>query len=558
MHLTPKQMALRNKFWLAIQSEIGLYTISISIETYLSDLDDYQKYLGKKANDPYLGRYFASAFDVMAQDGDFDKFDQQVLQKLENGHSPIRIFGQILHHNQLLMEAALELELLIMNDPSVWQISIYLVKLFGGVDLNTDMACFIHYHTRLNALLQTAFNSEEIIQIESIRENAYEDKFPDNISSPKNVIFLSKSPLIRLTKLRDAVQRAGITVALLAPSEVEFQEEYLSGFDTVNRYNNLSDIWRYLENTDAQAVHSFTTTDAGTLDALAAYVCVPSRFVYDVYDVPGPEISAISRVTFDDKLTTQMNANMALHRVIIDQGSNICTRSIYPKFLKTPLSNVRQARIFIPEPCIKDYTAAPKLSEVDGKLHIVHGGSFLTEKSGDSPWSSLLWLAERAEKLDVHFHLYAMPWVGQDMSEYESISEHSANFHNHGYLPYDQWMSEISKYDIGMFYVHPADEKHLAKTPRAIDPSGAWSNKISDYIDAGLYTVISNKYRLMAWYVGRYGVGQGVALDQVLEKSFWDDLRQKVFSSRDNFKNARKPLNQDAIGERLAKFYQSL
>jgi len=187
----------------------------------------------------------------------------------------------------------------------------------------------------------------------------------------------------------------------------------------------------------------------------------------------------------------------------------------------------------------------------------VHGGSFLTEKSGGSPWSSLLWLAERADEFDVHFHLYAMPWANQDMSEYEEIDEHSSNFHNHGVLAYDEWMSEISKYDIGLFYIHPDDEKHLESTPRAINPSGAWSNKINDYIDAGLYTIISRKYRLMAWYVSRYGIGQGVTLDQVLEKSFWSDLRPQISASRKKFLNARKPMQREVIGERLSKFYDS-
>ena len=61
----------------------------------------------------------------------------------------------------------------------------------------------------------------------------------------------------------------------------------------------------------------------------------------------------------------------------------------------------------------------------------------------------------------------------------------------------------------------------------------------------------------MAWYVSRYGIGQGVTLDQVLEKSFWSDLRPQISASRKKFLNARKPMQREVIGERLSKFYDS-
>ena len=95
-------------------------------------------------------------------------------------------------------------------------------------------------------------------------------------------------------------------------------------------------------------------------------------------------------------------------------------------------------------------------------------------------------------------------------------------------MGYFEWLSVIEQYDIGFFYIPADDSREKGGVFRMQDPSGAWANKFGDFVDGGLYSVMTKRAKAMAFMAERYGIGEGVFQHQVLRKDFWKGLKQKI------------------------------
>jgi len=363
---------------------------------------------------------------------------------------------------------------------------------------------------------------------------------------------------IRPLKIASSLRKAGKRVKLFTRSASLLEHEHAKYFDAIYPYDNVQDLWAAYDGFPAVAVHCFLPTGEHCEDALAAFAMDPTRFVIDIKDLQDSQTSPATRLKHLPKFYDAVLFGTRVQRFLLNHSQWVCARVGYKSIQRSYLTGARQSRIYLPEMAWGHPSPTHKLSDDDGKLHVVHGGSFLTEKAAGAQYASLLWLAERAEEFDIHFHLYAQPWIDQDMDDYVALAERSPNFHNHAALPYFDWLEEIKRYDVGMFYIHPEDESELAKMPRMIDPSGAWANKLGDFVDGDLYTVVSRKYRYMTGIVQHYGVGEGVTLDQVLQKSYWDDLKARVLNRRIDFSRGKAGLDIHAHGSRLCRFYQNV
>ncbi len=372
------------------------------------------------------------------------------------------------------------------------------------------------------------------------------------------IAFVSPDISVRALKIASTLRKGGKRVRLFTRAKNNLDVDHPEYFDAVHPYENALDLWAAFDGVSVDAVHCFARTGADTTDCIAAFAMDPFRFVLDIKDLQDIATSPIVRLDHMPETRNEMALAALIQRFLLNHSRHVCARVGYNAIHRSYLPNACQQRIYLPEMAWGHPSPEKKLSDDDGKLHVVHGGSFLTEKAAGADYASLLWLAERAEKFDVHFHLYARPWNDQDMSDYEALAARSPNFHNHGHVPYAEWIEALKRYDVGMFYIHPDDESHLGRMPRMIDPSGAWGNKFGDFVDGDLFMVISRKYRYMTRIAQRYGVGEGVSLDQVLQKTYWDDLKGRVLNRGIDFSRAKTALDIHAHAPRLCRFYERI
>lgn len=440
------------------------------------------------------------------------------------------------------------------KEPYDWHIHVLLAGLYKFAGDKEKCTSFL----RMGQFLRAAIEGDEKTDIHhNLAKYKYTVANEDEIHW---IYFITGTVTIRILKLADALRGANYKVRLFIPETIAAEFKNKDAFDLVTSYSDAAELLDILDARATKAIHCFLAGVTGYLEALYALCIAPHQMAIDIYDMADPSISALTRLEEDSTVWSGLQRTYKLQRFLLNHARNICARPLYAKIQKSYLSISNQRRIFFPELAWGKNLSNPsrKLSNKDGILRVVHGGSYLSEKSAGSPWAGLGWLAEKAKELGVHFHLYAVPWTDQDMGEYEKFDKESPNFHLHDPVSYQEWLTAIEQYDVAIQYIHPADPALEGSAPRAIDPSGTWANKMGDNLDAEIYTVNSWKYKLMSFINRHYGVGESVTLEEVQDKAFWDKLKTNVLGGKVDFTKARKHLTNDAQIHRLIRFYEGI
>ena len=367
-----------------------------------------------------------------------------------------------------------------------------------------------------------------------------------------------KSP--RISKLSQCIRSQGFMVCLVTHQSNQFDVEEEKNFDQVVYLKNPFDLIDVLSEERYLALHVFTGADGGFAEALITLMVRANIAVIDFYDLADPSMSPLTRMKDGTPEKENATRNAEIFRFLINHYIAICARALYSKYHRSYLHSIRrrQKRIYLPETSFGRARSRPKLSESDGHLHVVHGGTFLVENAYKSRWPFILSIAEKAEALGIIFHLYPMVWGEQNMSAYTSIAEKSRSFHIHEPVPYGTWLDLLEQYDVGLYFVHAENKELEGNTPRNIDPSGTWANKFGDYLDADLYAITPPAARVLSFVTKRYGIGEPADIRKIHEKAYWDNIKAKVFDKDVDFARAKSLISMPAQSSRLIKFYQSI
>ena len=135
----------------------------------------------------------------------------------------------------------------------------------------------------------------------------------------------------------------------------------------------------------------------------------------------------------------------------------------------------------------------PKLSENDGSIHLVYCGSVQrTPKNYSYPFArDMKHMFREIASLGYPLHLHLGLYPGTANYEYYRELRNIANIVLHDYLPFDEMMKTLSRYDVGMF---PVDLGSLKKHVELFGPdylddfplSRADTSKQYEYTMAGL------------------------------------------------------------------------
>jgi glycosyltransferase involved in cell wall biosynthesis len=170
----------------------------------------------------------------------------------------------------------------------------------------------------------------------------------------------------------------------------------------------------------------------------------------------------------------------------------------------------------------------PKLSEKDGKVHIVYIGT-LTSRMKENQYN-LVEIFQRIAKNGMHVHIYPSKLSVKDKT-YKKLAKESRFIHYHGHLERRKLLREITQYDFGWagFNSNEKNRKHL---------DVALPNKVIEYISCGL-PVLAFPHKTIKKFIEKHGVGfifsKMDELTRWLEKGGHRTVKERTVRSRFKF-----------------------
>ena len=371
-------------------------------------------------------------------------------------------------------------------------------------------------------------------------------------ATPKLVALVSDTPRVREAKIARAIKMAGWDVVLLYQrAPVYDPADY---FDQSIQY---VDCWDAVVKTKAlqpAVCHAVAQMKYETVGALLT--AKPCPVVVDTYDnvaMLGDGFLAANPGRLFDR---------ALEDSVFERADGYVCRNLETQVnIQRGNTQLRGKRLFFPEYCWQGISQKPKLSEVDGRLHVVHGGSFWIEKQnpGADGDGGMLWLAELFDRVGVHFHLYPSgptPETFEEiLSDYRAFEARSEFFHLHRPIPdIHAFIAEVSAYDIGLM-VHRsplrdgpiwqyADQKYAY----------CYGNKLADFVDANLHVMTLPGFNLFH-YLLRHMAIDIAATPDMFTQEYWDAVRDRVLARGIDFDIVQTGFSLEAHAGRLAAFY---
>jgi len=188
-----------------------------------------------------------------------------------------------------------------------------------------------------------------------------------------------------------------------------------------------------------------------------------------------------------------LSADKIVYKGLSSELSHI---KYYNLISKTPSYHFRD---FISEKKIPPNV--PKLSEKDGKIHLVYGGGWSYKKGIDTV--SAFTIYEPFVRNNIHVHVYALAATKKQFEMFADFENKYSYFHYEGFKSHSELLREYPKYDFGLNFCGPL--AGLKKYQWYV--KSAFSNKIFDYISARLPIVVSLSTTALAEFVKSNDVG---------------------------------------------------
>ena len=338
------------------------------------------------------------------------------------------------------------------------------------------------------------------------------------------VVLVCEIPRARERRLAEAIRHAGMRVVLLHRGDPDFElSEY---FDEIHRFGSC---WQAVEIASRYAPLVYHVCNIWRYDTAAALIIARlGKVIVDSYDM----MSGVVTAEFMDQWKI-LQPHVALERFCLEHADGICARNLYPQYAKRCYS-VTAPSLFFPEYCSTDQVApqVEKLSTEDGEPHMIFGGTTWPERMYGLSEGAWLWLADIADRVGVHFHLFPVnndeeSTFDELFADYVEKDKSSRYFHLHKPVYGEAWTQELARYDYGVSFHH----NHLRGIPAKLfthfNSRACYSNKSTEYMELGIYH-LANPRTLGAWLIERYRVGEGVDWQRLHTDKFWQDLQTRV------------------------------
>jgi len=335
------------------------------------------------------------------------------------------------------------------------------------------------------------------------------------------VLFLQPQPCIRALKyakglrwaLKDRIELIFGYIYHRLSRLYGYGDEFFNSFEKLNMENLEGSISKLVEKYKPHLIHSHNAPDFLTIAALEAvggsvpvihdchealslrttgyYLDDDEETIWEVY--PREERLAVERSNARIYVSEGMR-NYMQRKYKVDPEKDL----VFPSYV---------SKSVIPR------SPRKKLSEVDGKVHIVYIGT-LTSLMKENQYNLVRIFKEIAEK-EMHIHIYPSKLSVKDKT-YKRIAEEERFIHYHGYLQRKRLLTEITQYDFGWagFNANEKNRKHL---------DVALPNKVIEYISCGL-PVLAFPHKTIKKFVEKHGVG--FVFSEMDELSKWVKKRE--------------------------------
>lgn len=384
-------------------------------------------------------------------------------------------------------------------------------------------------------------------ELESLRKSQAEvvNRAIHSPHTPKQVVFISERPTVRVSKIAYGLKNAGWHVILLHQMPLVFAAES-KYFDEVLQFNNPLEVLKLAKSYNPVAYHVFASWQFNVAELIIRHK--PGKIVYDDYDV----------LLENYKEGSIHPETLQQERYCLENADALCIRNSAYQTAKHSLR--KRKLIYFMEYCwdLKDlHNEYMEHSNKDG-FHLVYVGNFSIEKIHGNDGSGMLKFAQKMAQKKIYYHLYPVMWPGKfedAFSDHLALARETPYFNIHHSLPPEDMVREIAQYDFGLFnaWDFPADT-NTTYLPHLIYKCVA--NKMFDYIDAGLGVLVL-KGSFAEWMLKRYGVGIGAYFHEIADviSSHSSDTVKEI---RKNAYRARKKLSIDLQIRRLINFYLTL
>lgn len=365
---------------------------------------------------------------------------------------------------------------------------------------------------------------------------------------PGRVLFACEAPQIREAKIAEALARAGWQVDLA----YQCDNAQIAAFDAwgeTRRVSFTEDLNAFIAEQGHAVMHTFVRRNYCRFGFWVA--AARAARIVDIYDI---EAGIMRHLEFNRELATDFQ----VEKYLLDDADGGVYRCLRGKALeRAHFVETSREKLFFPDYIGSEGVTAPKLSDRDGQLHVVLGGSMSI-----SPWSSIGdtdygWLCRIANRIGFHLHIYPTAFAGSIAGFRERVSVYGPFCHVHDPLPYDQWLAALATYDAGIIAPRSLVEGwpplHWTRDSQYYAPS----NRFADFIEAQILFVGPPGMAYTDW-AARRGIGIRMSKRNSLDPEFWTQVLTQSKEVAARSRDLRKTLVIDRQIGRLAGFYHSL
>jgi hypothetical protein len=371
------------------------------------------------------------------------------------------------------------------------------------------------------------------------------------------VVLVSDSPTSRIAKVGYGLRSLGCRVVLLHQNVLP-TEDPARCFDETHVYRDAAQALQLARQFGPVVYHVFSSWN---FDTAAVFMKdKPGRVVFDDYDV----ISGVARPEF---LAAHHPTLMGIERYCLENADGITCRDLLLQNTKRDCRYRLGGRLlYLPDCCWGDagQGGAPARGIDTDQVQLAYVGNMAIEKFASSPHPRdnfyLLDFAKELTAAGIQLHVYPSPSFAQDfentLSDHLELAARTPFYQVHRPLPADKLIQEISQYDLGLLSMwRESPHRNRAYLP-AMFRDGT-SNKLFDYMDAGLGIVTCDIFRFTSWFLRKEKICISAYLEDVTEAllstplSYWRGLRQRAALARDRF-------SAKLHARRLLAFYESV
>lgn len=346
----------------------------------------------------------------------------------------------------------------------------------------------------------------------------------------KAVVYLGEQLPPRIPRIAKWVRRSGEYFTILVCSKRGFFEKFSNNeFDAVFLFRNKWHLQRILKQLPGiSLIHAFAPKSHYpniARQTVTAPFIIDMQDVYSIYYGLNPTLGWLKN-------------ELPHERACLEFADGVVAHSLEPNVAYRKYGITKKPKtIFFPLYCDDDVFQNNDKQLDPDNIHLVYAGGVAGSHRNPKQYGNIQFhqIINTLSKQKIHFHIYPSPSnIRADYEEYEEIAKQNSFFHFHEPISQDQLAKELSKYHFGILFFFRGESEQSADKLKY-----ATTQKLFNYLEAGIPILVSKDLGYQSWMVERNGTGivlpgKGSVdkLSEIIFKNNYASLVSQVIESR--------------------------